>query len=144
MERVGYPIQPSAIHKITSASRRITLDEAIAYAQVFNIPTDELLLPPEIARSSELKSIWDQLQRNTAERLALQQSFRDQEAPLEDRQAAIMRRLGELAETDPGLRDLLPELVAESRAKYSHPIPDASAFEQVLDNYADPANRGKS
>jgi len=125
MQQVGYPIQPSAIHKITSAGRRITLDEAIAYAQVFRIPLDELSLPLEVARSKELRSVWDQLQRNQADLIALHQERVEKEAPLHEREAALMQRIADMAKSNPELKNLLLDLLAESNEKYAHPMPVA-------------------
>lgn len=46
----GCPINQSAIWKIESGDppRRITYDEALAFAEVFGVPLDELAIPPEI------------------------------------------------------------------------------------------------
>jgi transcriptional regulator with XRE-family HTH domain len=51
MTDLGCPINQSAIWKIENGDppRRITYDEALALAQVFGVPLDELSVPPEIA-----------------------------------------------------------------------------------------------
>jgi transcriptional regulator with XRE-family HTH domain len=50
MTELGCPINQSAIWKIENGDppRRITYDEALAFAEVFGIPLDELSVPPEI------------------------------------------------------------------------------------------------
>lgn len=51
MTKVGCPIQASGVYKIEKAGRRITVDELVGFAQVFGIPVEKLLLPPESAAS---------------------------------------------------------------------------------------------
>jgi transcriptional regulator with XRE-family HTH domain len=58
----------SAIFKIEKSEprRRIVVDELVAFAQVFGVPLDELLLPPEVAVSKELGRLvveWDQARK---------------------------------------------------------------------------------
>lgn len=62
MEKVGCPINASGIYKIEKAGRRITVDELVAFSQVFGIRVDRLLLPPDVAAREELVSLivtWD-------------------------------------------------------------------------------------
>lgn len=49
MKQVGCPIQVSALYRIENANppRRITVDELVAFSEVFGIPVPELLLPLE-------------------------------------------------------------------------------------------------
>ena len=56
MTDLGCSIQPSAIYKIEKSNppRRITVDELVAFSQVFGIPVEQLLLPVEIAESEAL------------------------------------------------------------------------------------------
>lgn len=53
--QAGCPINGSAIYKIEKAEprRRITVDELVAFAAVFEISLDDLLLPPEVAATAE-------------------------------------------------------------------------------------------
>jgi transcriptional regulator with XRE-family HTH domain len=55
MTDAGCPMTGSAIFKIEKAEprRRIVVDELVAFAKVFAIPLDELLLAPEVAASKE-------------------------------------------------------------------------------------------
>jgi transcriptional regulator with XRE-family HTH domain len=48
MTDLGCPINQSAIWKIENDGRRITYDEALAFAAVFETPLDELSVPWEI------------------------------------------------------------------------------------------------
>ena len=59
MTDAGCAIQPSAIYKIEKAEprRRITVDELVAFAEVFDLTLDNLLLPPEIAFSEEAQRL---------------------------------------------------------------------------------------
>ena len=83
MGDAGCPIAPSAIFKTEKAEprRRIVVDELVGYSRVFGIPVQELLLPPEVARSRELARLvirWD-----TA-RVATQQAQEESEAAWTD------------------------------------------------------------
>ena len=71
MTKAGCPIQASAIYKIEKADppRRITVDELVAFAQVFGVPVEQLLLPPEAAVSKELGAFL--LRWHTAQQAAL-------------------------------------------------------------------------
>jgi len=79
MADAGCSINVSAIYRIEQADppRRITVDELVGFSRVFGIPVQELLLPPEVARSRELARLvirWD-----TA-RVATQQAQEESEA----------------------------------------------------------------
>lgn len=68
MTDAGCPMAASAIFKIEKAQprRRIVVDELIAFAKVFGLSLEDLLLPPEVARSQELKQLlleYDEAQR---------------------------------------------------------------------------------
>ena len=56
MGQVGCAIQSSAIYKIEKSDppRRITVDELVGFAEVFAIPVQHLLMPPEIAAKERL------------------------------------------------------------------------------------------
>ncbi len=65
MVNVGCPINASAIYKIEKSDppRRITVDELVAFSKVFDIAIDQLLLPPEVVASGELRALvvaWDE------------------------------------------------------------------------------------
>lgn len=57
MTHAGCPIQGSAIYKIESGRppRRITVDELLGFAKVFEVPVDELLLPVAVAVEEPIK-----------------------------------------------------------------------------------------
>jgi len=65
----GCPINQSAIWKIENGNppRRITYDEALAFARVFDLSLDELSIPPEIAASDTLRQLVAQFGRMTEE-----------------------------------------------------------------------------
>ena len=60
----GCPIQPSAIYKIEKGTprRRITVDELVALSRVFDIPVEELLLPPDLVNGEELRRLHAELE----------------------------------------------------------------------------------
>jgi transcriptional regulator with XRE-family HTH domain len=51
----GCPIQGSAIYKIEKGNprRRISVDELVAFAKVFDVDTSDLLIPPELIAEHE-------------------------------------------------------------------------------------------
>ncbi len=60
MTDVGCPIQPSAIFKIEKADppRRITVDELVGFAEVFAVPVEQLLMPPEVLEAEALTDLF--------------------------------------------------------------------------------------
>jgi transcriptional regulator with XRE-family HTH domain len=72
MTKAGCAIQSSAIYKIEKSDppRRITVDELVAFAEVFAVPVQDLLLPPEIAAKRQLVGLltdWEIARRRSAE-----------------------------------------------------------------------------
>lgn len=55
MTDAGCPMNGSAIFKIEKGEprRRIVVDEMVAFSRVFNVPVEELLMPPSVAASRE-------------------------------------------------------------------------------------------
>jgi transcriptional regulator with XRE-family HTH domain len=55
MTKTGCPINASALYKIEKADppRRITVNELVALARVFEVPVNELLVPPEVAADKQ-------------------------------------------------------------------------------------------
>lgn len=71
MTSVGCAINATAIYKIEKADppRRITVDELVAFSEVFGVPVQELLLPPELAAKQELVRLmvaWDNARSKAA------------------------------------------------------------------------------
>jgi len=60
MTDAGCPINQSAIWKIESGRprRRITYDEALAFAEVFEIPLAEITLPPEVVIETAVRELF--------------------------------------------------------------------------------------
>lgn len=62
MTKAGCPMNGSAIFKVEKGDppRRIVLDEAVAFAQVFGVSLQELLTPPEVLAHEDLKNlVWE-------------------------------------------------------------------------------------
>lgn len=141
----GCPIQPSAIHKIEKGSprRRITVDEAIAYALVFEIPVDNLLVPPNVASKTEFRETWSRLRETSQARLEAQNRHRAEDDTYASQVEMLMNRLGELAQLDPDVRDIVGELVAgDAKIHPTKAAGVADSWLQVLDHYSQPENRG--
>lgn len=60
LSKIGCPMTQSGIWKIENGEprRRITFDEAVAFAKVFEVPLDELATSPEHVAAEEAASIW--------------------------------------------------------------------------------------
>lgn len=70
MTRAGCPIQASAIYKIEKSDppRRIVVAELVAFSQVFSVPVEQLLLPPELVAADEIAELvmaWSRAQDRT-------------------------------------------------------------------------------
>ena len=65
MEQVGCPINTSAIYKLEKADppRRITVDELIAFARVFDLPPEDLLQPASVVKHEKLRKGLDEVIR---------------------------------------------------------------------------------
>lgn len=62
MTLAGCAINASGIYKIEKAGRRITVDELVAFSQVFGVAITDLLIDPDIAanqRLAELAGEWE-------------------------------------------------------------------------------------
>lgn len=58
MADAGCVIQPSALFKIEKAGRRITVEELVALASVFEVSIDDLLMPVELLRNRAMKAAY--------------------------------------------------------------------------------------
>lgn len=65
MTRAGCAMNQSAIHRIEQYDppRRITVDELVAFAKVFDLAISDLLEPPYAAHSREVVSLFAEMQR---------------------------------------------------------------------------------
>jgi transcriptional regulator with XRE-family HTH domain len=105
MTNAGCAIQPSGIYKIEKAGRRITVDELVAFAQVFGVPVEHLLLPPELVAADEVAEIVTAWSRAQEAAISAQQeeeeawgrvrAWFEQHPEFADKAAPIMRRWSE-------------------------------------------------
>jgi transcriptional regulator with XRE-family HTH domain len=79
MAAVGCPIQPSALYKIekNNPPRRITVDELVALAQVFETSIQELLLPPEVVADRDLRRLLESWRDARLEEIAATDGMAD-------------------------------------------------------------------
>jgi transcriptional regulator with XRE-family HTH domain len=85
MTAVGCPMSGSAIFKIEKAQprRRIVVDELVAFATVFGITVEDMLMPPEVAQREIIQGLITQREwarKEAAEAVAL---FRQRQQELE-------------------------------------------------------------
>jgi len=110
MHDAGCPIAASAIWKVEQGGRRITLDEAMAYAQVFEMPLAELTLPILAVAEGMALRLLEDLRNETKAWVDLQHSMAD-----------TLRQL----QVSVGLTDDPDKLVAQGRremSEYLHKI----------------------
>ncbi len=123
MARAGVPVHQSAISKIerTTDRRAITVDEALAFARVFEIPFDQMLKPVDAAMNEEVDRLWSMYGR------AL-------EAAGDAREAAERLRfeLGQLIDQNPGADEALKAVLRE-RNPESHWVDDVP--EWLIEQY---------
>lgn len=112
MADAGCPILVTGLHKIENPSggkpRRITLDEAIAFARVFDISTDELAVDPELAHSPQAVSLIERIWRIDL-RLA---QYRDLSDALWTERATAASELGDILLEHEGARAVVNEWLA--------------------------------
>lgn len=70
LNAAGYDMNPSAVWRIENGKRRVNLDEAIGFAEIFGLSLDSLVGPPRLAahaRAMELveaiRRAWGDVQR---------------------------------------------------------------------------------
>ncbi len=123
MTDAGCPINQSAIYKIEKGEprRRITVDELVALSQVFDLPAEELLLPPDLAKHrvvvDALQQYEDAARRHTEARQAEERAREAEERARErfyelcnqwpDAGDALANYLRDWS-TDPRSRTMLP------------------------------------
>jgi hypothetical protein len=96
MTKAGCPINGSGLYKIekTDPPRRITVDELVALAEVFNVTVEDLLMPPEVAARRELVALF--VDWNSARSAAT--AARDAESESWDRLKAYVEQHPEVGE----------------------------------------------
>jgi len=79
MTEAGCSLQGSAIYKIENGDppRRITVNEAMTFAQVFGVPLTTLMVPADIAASREATKLWRRIDEVNEKLLALQKEYRN-------------------------------------------------------------------
>ncbi|MFI1382955.1 multiprotein-bridging factor 1 family protein [Embleya sp. NPDC020886] len=104
MSDAGFPINQSAIWRIESAEprRRINLDEAIGFAQVFGIDLDNLLGPPQLAMHERAVQLIDDVRT----------SYRAIRAA-NDQLAAAQQALETYIDAHPEIEDEVGEAVSQ-------------------------------
>lgn len=77
MTRAGYPLNQSAVWRIESGTprRRINLDEAIGFAEVFTLSLDDLLSPPQLAMHARVKELIEDVRQRMREQHLAGQAF---------------------------------------------------------------------
>ena len=119
----GCPIQASAIYKIEKADppRRITVDELVAFAAVFDVAVEELLVDPAMRLPVELAQLLERFETYQRHRAA---NFTEA-ARLEQEGTAIVDRVQELV----GRRaDGLEVLAQQLQERY----PDEPLFQEAF------------
>lgn len=118
MTDAGCSIQPSAIYKIEKADppRRITVDELVAFAVVFETSVEDLLKPLELLQAEGLRAlfeIWEGAQGRARQEAELVESMRD--------------KVRQYVEDHPGMDEHLQRFVREwVGASSAWPNPDAA------------------
>lgn len=95
MEKAGCPINVSAIYKIEGGDppRRITVDELVAFARVFDVPVDDLLVPANVVREKKLLDGIDKLTDRFFALRAARKEYDDEVGRLRELAAQLDYRL---------------------------------------------------
>ncbi len=112
MTDAGCPINQSALYKIEKGTkrpggvvgppRRITVDELVALAEVFETSVEQLLLPQEAAASQEFASLlrdWDDAAVEARERSAAARDARAREMQAFERMRDYVAKHPEMSDT---------------------------------------------
>ncbi|MER6307811.1 MULTISPECIES: helix-turn-helix transcriptional regulator [unclassified Streptomyces] len=59
----GFEMNPSAVWRIENRKRRVNLDEAIGFAEVFGISLESLIGPPKMAQHARAMELVEQIRR---------------------------------------------------------------------------------
>ncbi|WEB41715.1 helix-turn-helix domain-containing protein [Streptomyces yunnanensis] len=63
MNEAGYEMNPSAVWRIENGKRRVNLDEAIGFAEVFGVSLDNLVGPPRLAAKARAMELIENVVR---------------------------------------------------------------------------------
>jgi transcriptional regulator with XRE-family HTH domain len=67
LNAAGYEINPSAVWRIENGKRRVNLDEAIGFAEVFGISLENLVGPPRLAAHARAMELVEAVRRGYRE-----------------------------------------------------------------------------
>lgn len=70
LNEAGYEINPSAVWRIENHKRRVNLDEAIGFAELFGISLENLVGPPRLAAHGRAMELIEDIRRYREMRLA--------------------------------------------------------------------------
>jgi transcriptional regulator with XRE-family HTH domain len=110
------PIQPSGIYKTEQGSRRIVVDELLAYARVFDLTVEELLAPIDVEVEHQVETLAVEWGRNRT--LARQLDHR-----IADIEAAMQKLYREHPEVRTSLEALVHAVVAYE--EHAAPVTEA-------------------
>lgn len=118
MTKAGCPMTQSGIWKIENGNprRRITFDEAVAFAKVFGMTLQELAQPPEVVHADRASDLVVQLRQDAETRIVLQ-----------DRWGASVEEIGDLMAADP--TGLVCEVVNSAMLSPGEVHTDGSGFD---------------
>nr|WP_070198750.1 helix-turn-helix transcriptional regulator [Streptomyces oceani] len=74
---LGYEINPSAVWRIENRKRRVNLDEAIGFAEVFGIALENLVGPPRLALHARAMELVEELRRRYRESRQAARAYSD-------------------------------------------------------------------
>jgi transcriptional regulator with XRE-family HTH domain len=133
MTDVGCPIQASAIYKIEKATprRRITVDELVAFAKVFDLSVEELMVDPAQAMSRQIAQLLERFHalrrsyqanqamaaKQAAEMQAVRQQLADLVCDYPESKRAVQEQLQQLyPNAEPEFRDALMQHIEEGQS----------------------------
>ncbi|MGG7572902.1 helix-turn-helix transcriptional regulator [Streptomyces sirii] len=67
LNEAGYEINPSAVWRIENRKRRVNLDEAIGFAELFGISLENLVGPPRLAAHARAMELVEDIRRRYRE-----------------------------------------------------------------------------
>lgn len=117
MKNVGCPIDQSALYKIEKATprRRITVDELVAFARVFDLSLEDLTTDPRLTMARTVAPLLEEWRRLTAQGIEVRRTAAD----LDARADQVARDVRALVAESPDVTDTVRAWFRETMAEGS-------------------------
>lgn len=131
LNEIGYEINPSAVWRIENRKRRVNLDEAIGFAEVFGISLENLVGPPRLAVHARAMELVEEIRRRYRETRRTQRAFGE-----------ATDALSAYLDEHPDIRDEVDAMVSNALAEETIALSQPGDLIQVTTDEPHPADSG--